>query len=305
MRKNTRMSIQVEKLTKTYGSQRALNEVSFDMKSGEIVGFLGPNGAGKSTLMKILTTGLRADSGTARVAGFDVQKDLMEVRARVGYLPENNPLYPHMYVREYLAFQADLYGCPRAGVEAVIEKTGLGPEAHKKIGALSKGYKQRVGLSAAILPEPEVLILDEPGTGLDPNQRQGFRDLIRSLGGERTILLSTHLLDEVESVCQRVLIIHKGELVADRRLDELDEGEGQVLEVEFDYRIEEVLLRNLPDLTSARNLYGFCYELHFSTGSDRRAAVFDFAHDNGLKTLKLQRRHQGLPELFNELTAPH
>lgn len=301
------MSIRANHVTKFYGTQRALDDVSFDIPHGEIVGFLGPNGAGKSTMMKILTTALPADDGVVQVAGFDVDNQPSAVRQRVGYLPENNPLYPHMYVREYLEFQAGLYGQGQSDqrIDSVIELTGLTVEAHKKIAQLSKGYKQRVGLSAAILHEPQVLILDEPSTGLDPNQRQEFRDLIRSLGGQRTILLSTHLLEEVEATCERVLIVHRGKLVADRYLDELRASKQQVLEVEFDYRVEEVLLERLPDVRSVRSLAGFCYELHFDTQADRRAAVFDFAHDHGLKTLKLQHRHQGLPELFNELTTPH
>lgn len=297
------MSIRVEKITRYYGSQCALDQVDFEVQKGEIVGFLGPNGAGKSTLMKILTTGISADGGKASVAGFDVQDESAEVRRRIGYLPENNPLYLQMYVREYLAFQADLHGRGANGIDEVISKTGLRPEAHKRIGQLSKGYRQRVGLSAAILHDPEVLILDEPGTGLDPNQRQEFRELIRSLGGQRTVLLSTHLLEEVEAICQRVLILHKGVLVADRYLKDMVATRDQVLEVEFDYRVEEVLLQQIPDLKAARNIGGFSYELQFSTEADRRAAVFDFAHDNGLKTLKLHQRHQGLTELFNELTA--
>jgi len=299
------MSIRVEGLTKFYGEQCALNGVGFEVKKGEIVGFLGPNGAGKSTLMKILTTGITSDRGYAEVAGFDLSTQAGEVRSRVGYLPENNPLYVNMYVREYLEFQADLHRKGRDRIDLVLGQTGLRPESHKRVGELSKGYRQRVGLSAAILHDPEVLILDEPGTGLDPNQRQEFRELIRSLGGERTVLLSTHLLEEVEAICERVLIVHQGTLVADRYLHELRDEGDQILEVEFDYRVEEALLREIPDLKSARNLAGFSYELRFDTTADRRPSVFDFAHDNGLKTLRLQHRIQGLPDLFNELTRPH
>ncbi|MDH3699347.1 MAG: ATP-binding cassette domain-containing protein, partial [Flavobacteriaceae bacterium] len=232
------MSIQVSNISKTFGQQLALDAVSFTIEKGEIVGFLGPNGAGKSTMMRILTTYLDADEGTAEVNGHSVSDATKAVQTSIGYLPENNPLYPEMYVREYLRFQADFFKISKASIEAVIEQTGLLPEAHKKIHQLSKGYKQRVGLAAALLHDPEVLILDEPTTGLDPNQLIEIRKLIREIGKNKTILLSTHILKEVEAVCDRVIIINKGKLVADSSLKSLREEQEQRIEVEFDYRVE-------------------------------------------------------------------
>ncbi|MBC2838947.1 gliding motility-associated ABC transporter ATP-binding subunit GldA [Robiginitalea sp. SC105] len=297
------MSIRVSGVSKKFGSQLALDGISFTVKKGEVVGFLGPNGAGKSTLMKILTTYYRADSGTAEVNGFDVARQPREVQRSLGYLPEHNPLYLDLYVREYLGFCASVYGTPRERIGEVVEQTGLGPEAGKKIGQLSKGYRQRVGLAAALLHNPEVLILDEPTTGLDPNQLLEIRKLLREISREKTILLSTHIMKEVEAVCDRVLIINKGQLVADASLKELRKDEAQIIEVEFDYRVEEVLLERLPHVTAVRNTGGFVYELQFSTDTDMRPAVFDFAHDNELKTLQLARKTKNLESLFTELTS--
>lgn len=297
------MSIVVNNITKSFGKQKALNEISFSVKKGEIVGFLGPNGAGKSTMMRILTTYYHADSGSAEVNGFDVAKAQRSVQKSIGYLPEHNPLYLEMYVREYLAFNASVYKVAHARISEVIEKTGLTQEAHKKINQLSKGYRQRVGLAAALLHDPEVLILDEPTTGLDPNQLIEIRKLIKEIGKEKTILLSTHIMKEVEAVCDRVIIIDKGNLVADKRLDELREAEEQLIEVEFDYRVEEVLLKQMPDVVSVKNSGGFVYEITFNTTKDMRPAVFDFAHDHKLKTLQLSRKNKNLESLFTELTS--
>lgn len=297
------MSISVQNITKTFGKQKALKNVSFDIKKGEIVGFLGPNGAGKSTMMRILTTYYIADEGKARVNGFDVLKSTRQVQKSIGYLPEHNPLYSEMYVKEYLGFNADAYKTPRSRIPEVIEQTGLTPEAHKKIGQLSKGYRQRVGLAAALLHDPMVLILDEPTTGLDPNQLIEIRKLIREIGKEKTILLSTHIMKEVEAVCDRVLIINKGEIVADKKLKELRQAKEQVLEVEFDYRVEEVLLEKIPHVSAVKNIGGFAYEITFSTEKDMRPTVFDFAHDNQLKTLQLSRKNKNLESLFAELTS--
>lgn len=296
------MSITVKNITKTFGQQKALNNVSFSIKKGEIVGFLGPNGAGKSTMMRILTTYYKADSGDAEVNGHDVLTAERAVQESIGYLPEHNPLYLEMYVKEYLAFNADVYKVPKSKIEEVIEQTGLTPEAHKKIGQLSKGYRQRVGLAAALLHDPEVLILDEPTTGLDPNQLIEIRKMIRDIGKEKTILLSTHIMKEVEAVCDRVIIISKGKLVADKKLEELREAEEQIIEVEFDYRVEEQLLQQLPHVSKVTNIGGFVYEIAFSTSTDMRPAVFDFAHDNQLKTLQLSRKNKNLESLFTELT---
>lgn len=296
------MSIKVENITKTYGEQKALNKVSFSIEKGEIVGFLGPNGAGKSTMMKILTTFLPASEGIAIVNGFEVNKDDIAVKKSVGYLPEHNPLYLDMYVREYLLFNAGIYNIPKAEVESVIEKTGLTPEANKKIGQLSKGYRQRVGLANALLHNPEVLILDEPTTGLDPNQLIEIRQLIKNVGKEKTVLLSTHIMQEVEAICDRVIIINKGEIVLDKKLSDLKNNKQQIIEVEFDYRVEEVALQKLPKIEKVENSVGFVYQLYFETEQDMRGKVFDFAHDNGLKILQLHQKNTTLEKLFSELT---
>ncbi|MBC9796189.1 gliding motility-associated ABC transporter ATP-binding subunit GldA [Sinomicrobium weinanense] len=302
------MSIEVTHISKAYGSQKALNDVSFSLKKGEVVGFLGPNGAGKSTMMKILTTYIAANGGQARVNGFDVATQKKDVQKSIGYLPEHNPLYLDMYVKEYLGFSASIYGSAgkktgKERIKEVIDLTGLSPEAHKKIGQLSKGYRQRTGLAAAMLHDPEVLILDEPTTGLDPNQLIEIRSLIRDMGQEKTVLLSTHIMQEVEAICDRVIIINKGEIVADKKLASLREGTEQIIEVEFDYRVEPLLLENLPQVQSVNNIYDFVYELRFNTTKDMRPAVFDFAHDNGLKTLKLNKKNKNLESLFRELTG--
>ena len=297
------MSITVKNITKTFGNQKALNTVSFSIKKGEIVGFLGPNGAGKSTMMRVLTTYHNADSGKAQVNGFNVSSKKSDVQKSIGYLPEHNPLYLEMYVKEYLSFNAEVYNVSKERIHDVIDQTGLTNEAHKKIEQLSKGYRQRVGLAAALLHNPEVLILDEPTTGLDPNQLIEIRKLIKTIGKEKTILLSTHIMKEVEAVCDRVIIINKGEIVADKKLADLQEVEQQIIEVEFDYRVEEVLLNKLPEVTAVKNTGGFVYEITFNTQKDMRPAVFDFAHDNQLKTLQLSRKNKNLESLFTELTA--
>lgn len=297
------MSITVNNITKTFGKQKALNNVSFSINKGEIVGFLGPNGAGKSTMMRVLTTYYKANSGDAEVNGFDVLKSEREVQKSIGYLPEHNPLYLEMFVKEYLAFNADVYNVSKERVAEVIDQTGLEPEAHKKIGQLSKGYRQRVGLAAALLHDPDVLILDEPTTGLDPNQLVEIRKLIREIGKEKTILLSTHIMKEVEAVCDRVIIINKGEVVADKKMEDLRKAKEQIIEVEFDYRVEEVLLNKLPNVSHVKNTGGFIYEITFATSKDMRPAVFDFAHDNQLKTLQLSRKNKNLESLFTELTS--
>lgn len=296
------MSIKVQNITKTFGSQKALKDISFSIEKGEIVGFLGPNGAGKSTMMRVLTTYHKADSGEAEINGFDVETAKSSVQKNIGYLPEHNPLYLEMYVKEYLAFNADVYKVAKERIIEVIEQTGLTSEAHKKIGQLSKGYRQRVGLAAALLHNPDVLILDEPTTGLDPNQLIEIRKLILEIGKEKTILFSTHIMKEVEAVCDRVIIINKGELVADKKLEDLREEEQQIIEVEFDYRVEEVLLNKLPNVDKVKNIGGFVYEITFNTSKDMRPVVFDFAHDNKLKTLQLSRKNKNLESLFTELT---
>lgn len=297
------MSIEVSNIVKTYGNQKALDDISFSVEKGEIVGFLGPNGAGKSTMMKILTGFLPASSGTAKVNGADVATEKLVVQQEIGYLPEHNPLYLDMYVREYLDFNANVYGTPKSRIEEVISLTGLMPEANKKIEQLSKGYRQRVGIATAFLHDPEVLILDEPTTGLDPNQLVEIRQLIKNMGKDKTVFLSTHIMQEVEAICDRVIIIDKGNVVADKKIKELRDKNEQRIVVEFDYRIEEIALQKMPKLVFAENIEGFVYELKFDTDQDMRSTVFDFAHDNGLKILQLERKSQNLEKLFQELTA--
>ena len=298
------MSISVSNITKNYGEQKALNNVSFDISAGEIVGFLGPNGAGKSTMMKILTTYLPASEGIATVNGFKVSEKDHDIQKSVGYLPEHNPLYLDMYVREFLNFQAEIYNTPKSEIERIIERTGLLPEANKKIQQLSKGYRQRVGIASALLHNPEVLILDEPTTGLDPNQLIEIRELIKSIGKEKTVLLSTHIMQEVEAICDRVIIINKGEIVLDKKLSELQSGQQQIVEVEFNYRVETVALQQLPNVTKVENPGGyFIYNIYFSSEKDMRSSVFDFAHDNGLKILQLHQKNTTLEKLFVDLTA--
>ncbi len=296
------MSIEVKDISKSYGEQKALDTVSFTINKGEIVGFLGPNGAGKSTLMKILTTYLSADEGVALVNGSDVAMQQKEVQKSVGYLPEHNPLYLDLYVREYLAFNADVYKVAKSRIEEVIQLTGLTPEANKKIGQLSKGYRQRVGLATALLHDPEVLILDEPTTGLDPNQLVEIRELIKNIGKNKTVFLSTHIMQEVEAICDRVIIINKGKIVTDRKINSLSENKEQIIEVEFDYRVEEQLIKDIPHLSAYKNTHDFTWLLTFSTDKDMRPAIFDFAHDNGLKTLQLNQKNKNLEAVFREMT---
>ena len=296
------MSIEVQEVSKLYGEQKALNGVSFTIKSGEIVGFLGPNGAGKSTLMKIITTYISQSEGMVSVNGHNVATDSMQVKKSVGYLPEHNPLYLEMYVKEYLQFNASIHKVGKARIAEVISLVGLDSEAHKKIGQLSKGYRQRVGLAAALLHDPEVLILDEPTTGLDPNQLVEIRNLIKDIGKTKTVLFSTHIMQEVEAVCDRVIIINKGQLVIDKKLKDLKSDKEQVVEVEFDLRVEQQLLEQIPKLSKAINLHDNTWQLIFSTSKDMRPAIFDFAHDNGLKLLQSQVKNQDLESLFRSLT---
>ena len=298
------MSIIVDHISKSFGTQRALDDVSFTIESNEVVGFLGPNGAGKSTMMKILTTGMRSDEGQAHVNGYSVNEAPLQVQKSVGYLPEHNPLYLDQYVREYLKFHCTVHGVPSKRIPEVIQLTGLEQEAHKRIGALSKGYRQRVGLAAALLHDPEVLILDEPTTGLDPNQLVDIRHLIKSLGSNKTVLLSTHIMQEVEAMCDRVIIIDKGKIVADHRLADLRRDQDQIVVVEFDYRVEPQLLEALSHISKVENTHDFEYELTFKTTQDMRPAVFDFAHDNQLKILQLHLKHRSLEQLFREATQP-
>jgi len=296
------MSIVVENITKTYGTQKALDNVSFSIDSGQIVGFLGPNGAGKSTMMKIITTYITQTDGTVSVNEHNVAIEPMLVKQSVGYLPEHNPLYLDMYVKEYIQFNASIHDIAKNRINEVIEQVGLASEIHKKIGQLSKGYRQRVGLAVALLHDPEVLILDEPTTGLDPNQLVEIRSLIKEIGKTKTVLFSTHIMQEVEAVCDRVIIINKGKIVTDKKLNELKSNKEQLIEVEFDLRVEEQLLQQIPKLSKAINLRDNTWQLTFSAGKDMRPAIFDFAHDNGLKLLQSQLKNEDLESLFRSLT---
>ena len=297
------MSIEVKNISKSYGTQKALDNISFSVKKGEIVGFLGPNGAGKSTLMKILTTYISSDEGEATVNGNDVVLQQKAVQQSVGYLPEHNPLYLDLYVREYLEFNASVYKVSKTRIEEVIVLTGLSSESHKKIGQLSKGFRQRVGLANALLHNPDVLILDEPTTGLDPNQLLEIRNVIKNVGKDKTVFLSTHIMQEVEAICDRVIIINNGRIVTDKKLDHLIFADKeQVIEVEFDYKIEAEAVARIPHLKSYKNTHDFVWELVFLSDKDMRPAVFDFAHDNGLKTLQLNQKNKNLETLFREIT---
>ncbi len=298
------MSIEVHAISKNYGAQKALDQVSFTIQKGEIVGFLGPNGAGKSTLMKILTTYLSADEGTAIVNGFDVSTQQKSVQQSIGYLPEHNPLYLDLYVREYLEFNANVYGVSQSRIEEVILLTGLMSERHKKIGQLSKGYRQRVGLANALLHNPDVLILDEPTTGLDPNQLVEIRNVIRNVGKDKTVFLSTHIMQEVEAICDRVIIIDHGKIVTDKKIDRLTSvSQEQIIDVEFDRTVTDELIRSVPGLASAVNTAENLWELTFESDQDMRSVVFDFAQENGLKTLQLNLKNKNLESLFREVTG--
>ncbi len=296
------MSIKVNTISKLYGKQKALDNISFTVKRPEIVGFLGPNGAGKSTMMKILTTYIEASSGGILVNTHD-KTNPKGIQNSIGYLPEHNPLYLDMYIKEYLAFNASIYNVSKARINDVIALTGLTPEVHKKIGQLSKGYRQRVGLATALLHDPEVLILDEPTTGLDPNQLIEIRHLIKTIGQTKTVFLSTHIMQEVEAMCDRVIIINKGKIVADKPLNAMRDSATQVVIVEFDYRVEDAFLLKLPKVDQVKNTHGFVYEITFQTSEDMRAHVFDFAHDNALKILQLNQKNASLENLFRELTS--
>ena len=297
------MSIEVNAVTKFYDAQKALDAVSFSIKKGEIVGFLGPNGAGKSTLMKIITGYISASEGTVVVNNFDISSEKIAAQKHIGYLPEHNPLYTEMYVREYLLFNASIYKISKSTVEECIEKVGLTAEANKKISQLSKGYRQRVGLAAALLHDPAVLILDEPTTGLDPNQLVEIRNLIKEVGKDKTVLFSTHIMQEVEAICSRVILIHKGQIITDQKMSELKGNQEQIIEVEFDYKIERQFIERIPYLKNAVNVHDTIWELTFDTTIDMRPKVFDFAHDNGLKTLNLAAKNKNLESLFRVLTT--
>jgi len=297
------VALVLDQIKKKYGTIDALRGISVALKAGEVVGLLGPNGAGKSTLMKILTGSVEQWDGTITYKGADLRDSLKSIQQLTGYLPENNPLYEELYVLEYLQFIASLYKIKNPPLASIIEQVGLTEFKNRKIETLSKGYQQRLGIAAALLHDPEILILDEPTTGLDPNQMVEIRKLIRSLGEDKIVILSSHILSEVESICDRVLIIKEGKLVADKNLDELRKGQQQIILVEFDYRIETEALSKIPQVTKVVNTFDFNYEIHLDTQEDMRPQVFDFAHDNELKILGLQLKNENLEQLFTESTT--
>lgn len=302
------MSIITSKVTKLYGAQRALSSVSFSIDKGEVVGFLGPNGAGKSTMMKIITCFIPQSEGTVKVCGYDTKHKSLEVRRRIGYLPEHNPLYTDMYVREYLTFTGELYGIARLKnrVEEMIETVGLQAEAHKKIEALSKGYRQRVGLAQAMIHNPEVLILDEPTSGLDPNQLAEIRDLIKQLGKEKTVMLSTHIMQEVEAICSRVIIINKGEIAADnavRNMSSILSNGRQRIRVEFSGQATQSTLNKIRGVLNVEQSGTNTWLIDADGSGDVRQAIFDFAVSENLAVLSLQKEEVSLEEVFKALTT--
>ena len=296
------MSITVNSVSKSYKSQKVLNNISFSADKGQIIGFLGPNGAGKSTMMKILTGFIKPDQGAVFIDDIDVLKNSIAAQKVIGYLPEHNPLYAEMYVREYLQFQAAIYKVAKSQIEDCIEKVGLTLEANKKIHQLSKGYQQRVGIAAAILHNPKVLILDEPTTGLDPNQIIEIRALIQELGKNKTVLFSTHIMQEVEAVCDRVIIIKKGEILVDKKLEELQDSKQQIIEVTFNTLFDEMIFQKLSNLSSVKNTSDNNWQLTFSSDKDMRSKIFDLAQEHNLKILSLTAQNKNLETLFREVT---
>jgi ABC-2 type transport system ATP-binding protein len=300
------VSVKVSNLVKIYQAQRAVDGISFEARKGEVLGFLGPNGAGKTTTMKIVTGYLPQNEGVVEVCGFDVSAKPMEARARVGYLPEHNPLYREMYVREYLAFTAGLHRIKNAARRAdeMVERTGLSTHRHKQIGELSKGYRQRVGLAQAMLHDPEVLILDEPTSGLDPNQIVEIRQLIKDLGKEKTVILSTHILGEVEAVCDRAIIINRGKLVADAPIQDLKQQfAGQsIVTAEFAEKADAPLLSKVKNVQSVKALGSNQWQFFAAADQDVRAEIFAFAVANKLTLLELRKEAYSVEDVFQQLT---
>lgn len=300
------MAIRITQVSKFYGTQKALDQVSFEIGTGELVGFLGPNGAGKSTLMKIITGYLAADEGSVEINGELVETSNISIRSQIGYLPENNPLYPDLYVREYLEMVAGFYQLhnKKEHVMKMVELTGLTNEQHKKIGQLSKGYRQRVGLAQALIHDPSVLILDEPTTGLDPNQLEEIRQLIRTISQNKTVMLSTHIMQEVEAVCSRVVIVNKGRLVADGTIDQLKAGQfarKQTVFVEFDKAVNPEKLRKIEGLASFETISSTTFIIE-SEKSDLRPVLFQFAVQNQLILLTMKEQQRSLENVFQDLT---
>ncbi len=299
------MSIAVSNLTKMYGSQKAVDQLSFSVQKGEVVGFLGPNGAGKSTTMKILTGYLPPSSGIAKVCDMEVDQHPLEIKRKIGYLPESNPLYSEMYVKEILSFTAGFYQMDHKTkrIEDVIDLTGLRKECHKKIGALSKGYRQRVGLARALLPDPEVLILDEPTSGLDPNQLSEIRALIVHLGREKTVLLSSHIMQEIEAVCERAIIIHQGKIVADDTMESLGkESKEKILRVVFEQKVDRSLLEKLNGVEEISSKSAFVWHISTRHPEEMKKSLWQFTLQNNLNIVSLQSSEASLEELFRKLT---
>jgi len=299
----------IQGVTKLYGKQKALDNVSFEVKTGEIVGFLGPNGAGKSTMMKIITGFIPATSGKVFVNGRETGTDNLDLKREIGYLPENNPLYPEMYVREYLGFVASIYktGRPvKKQIDNIVELTGLAPEQNKLIGSLSKGYRQRVGLAQALIHDPAVLILDEATSGLDPNQIVEIRNLIRETGRDKTVLLSTHIMQEAEAICERVIIIDKGVIMANEeksRIYDLIKRARQTIIVEFDRQADISELSEIPNISNVRLISNNTWQLEAESEEDIRPAIFSFAVSNKLTVLSLQKQKNNLEEVFRHITS--
>ena len=298
------MSVKIKNITKLYGKQKALDNLSFEVASGNVIGFLGPNGAGKSTMMKIIACYLPQTSGSAEVEGYDVNENPVEVRRQVGYLPEHNPLYLDMYVKEYLHFVGGIYLNKELDnrVKQMIEITGLGAEQNKKIGALSKGFRQRVGLAQAMIHNPKVLVMDEPTSGLDPNQLSEIRTLIKNIGKEKTVILSTHIMQEVEAICDRVIIINKGKIVADDSTKILRQQSADVNSViiEFDKSPDINLLKAIPGVTSVIKIEG--NRFRFTSVNDIRSQLFNFAVEQQFTVITLQKEERSLEHIFQELT---
>jgi ABC-2 type transport system ATP-binding protein len=305
------MSLQITNLTKFYGRQKALNNISFDVKAGEIVGFLGPNGAGKSSTMKIATCFLPPTSGQVRVQGFDVIEEPTKVRKVIGYLPEHNPLYLDLYVHEYLSFIGGLYGLKgkvlKSRIGEIVELCGLTLEQNKRIEALSKGYRQRVGLAQALIHDPEVLILDEPTSGLDPNQLVEIRKLIKAISHNKTVMFSTHIMQEVQALCDRVIVINKGEIVADDSLTSLLQKQGRsvALIVEFESNVTVEQIDRIPGVEQSHMMDGFKFRVVAKDGADLRPEIFRFAADNNLSLIGLKQEESSLENIFRELTSPN
>ncbi|MCD4679495.1 MAG: gliding motility-associated ABC transporter ATP-binding subunit GldA [Bacteroidales bacterium] len=301
------MSIIVNNITKVYGAQKALNNVSFEIKSGEIVGLLGPNGAGKSTMMKIITCFIPPTSGEASVCGYDIYEDSKNLRKKVGYLPENNPLYHDMYVREYLEFISGVHKMNKRTRDIIgdmIQTTALSAEQNKKIGALSKGYRQRIGLAQALIHDPDVLILDEPTSGLDPNQLVEMRNLIKEIGKEKTVMLSTHIMQEVEAVCDRAIIINKGEIVADDSTSKLITATAnvEIIKVEFSTPVDEIQLKSINGVLEVSKIDENIWDIKSVSDKDIRPDIFQFAVSNNYTVLSMSKVEQSLEDIFRQLT---